>query len=136
VHVRDERRGHCGLRDLRASRDDSQQPRLDERLKRVCQHRLERRMDRVQFEQGGTAMLEDLTDDIGSGEAGHVARAEHEGHAPRPRPFLGFTPPAAVEGIEPARIHAPHRGPVAAEDHRIKQGPHRHDIDFDHRGRV
>ena len=136
VHVRDERCGDGRLRDLRAAGDDPQQPRLDERLEGRAEHRLERCMERVEFQQDGATMFEDLADDVGGGEAGHVARPEHGGHSPRSRPLLGLAPPAPIEGVESTRIHAPDGGPMAAKDHPIEQCPHRHDVDFDHRGRV
>ena len=136
VHVGDQRRGDGGLRDLHAAGDDPQQPRLDEWLEGAGEHRLERSMKRVELEQDGATMFEDLADDVGGGETGHIARAEHDGHAPRPRPLLGLAPPAAIEGVESAWIDAPHGGPVAAKDHPIEQCPHRHDVDFHHRGRV
>ena len=136
VHVGDQRRGDGGLRDLRAAADDPQQARLDERLEGLGEQRLERSMKRVELEQDGATMFEDLADDVGGGETGHIARAEHDSHALRPRPFLGLAPPAALEGVESAWIDAPHGGPVAAKDHPIEQCPHRHDVDFHHRGRV
>ena len=136
VHVGDERCGDGGLCNLRAAGDDPQQPRLDERLEGRAEHRLERRMERVQLQQDGATMFEDLADHVGGGEAGHIARPEHGGHTPRPRPLLGFTTPATIEGVESTRIHTSHGGPMAAKDHPIEQCPHRHDVDFDHRGRI
>ena len=132
--MRDERRGDGGLRNLHTAGDDRQHSRCDERFERPAEYRLERRMERVEFEQGGATVFEDLADHVGGGEAGHIACPEHDGHTSRPGPLLGLPPPAPLEGVESARIDASYGGPVAAEDHRIEQRPHRHGIEFDERG--
>jgi broad specificity phosphatase PhoE len=50
----------------------------------------ERGVDRMEFHEHGPAMLEDLGDAVGDGQAGDVAGAEHDRHAAgrRPRPGL------------------------------------------------
>ena len=131
VHVGYQRRRSRSPRDLRVARDDLQEPCLDERRQRPPQHRLEWGMQRMQLEEARAAVFKDLADAVGGGEAGDIASPQDDGHAAGSGPRLGLELPDACEGVDSARIHAPHRGTVSAEDHGIEQAGRRHHVHLD-----
>ena len=119
MHMRDERRRHRGFRHLGTTGDNLEHTRRDERPERFAENRLQHAMQRMEFEENGAAMFEDLADRVGRRQPRDVARPKNNRHSTRHRPRLDLPRPRAIEGGHVAQVAAADGSSVAAKHHLI-----------------
>jgi hypothetical protein len=129
VHVRDgvSRHGRTGR--LGAAGHDLEHAGRHERPQGRAERGLERCVHRVQLEQHGPAVLEDLRDRVGRRQARDVAGAEHEAHAAPGGPQACLLAPRIGERRAIAGRGTPHDAGMPSEDRTVEEPPLGQDVD-------